>query len=75
MLAQPKRDWLAEVFCRSYVAPVDTLPGGYLVAYLEAVQRLRPQEVPSEGGERLKLAPGQLDYCVGVIKINSNAWR
>lgn len=42
-------------FCRSYAASVDTLPGGYLVSYLEAVQHLRHQEVPSEGGERLKL--------------------
>ena len=38
-------------FCRSYAAPVDTLPRGYLVPYLEAVQGLLRKGVPSEGGE------------------------
>ena len=38
-------------FCRPYAAPMDILPGGYLVPYLGAVRRLRRQEVPGEGGE------------------------
>ena len=38
-------------FRRSYATPLDTLPGGYLIPYLEGVPTLRRQEVPSEGGE------------------------